>query len=336
MSDEKPPVLRVTQLDTNELNNSLLTSLKHSLNEELFKYINLNILQRYRVEIFAAVKFVIWYHTFGKNGQTIGQMLLDWTYSNSSTNTKLLLTKKIIHAIIYCLDEWFEERFFLILKKILLTIYLFKKKKNTNRNDQTTEPTSSASTTVETATFEKKFHQITNFLFQFYKSLSFVNFLVFLYNGKYLHLWERLLRWRPIYNKAQFMSTSNSVSEASIREEMWYAYFSLFKMSNNLVNISSVYNKFIQNLFKSNKTRLAITKNKNQFDQINTSVCGICGEAPVMAHKSVNEKEDDFQICKHIYCYQCVRTAILDSHKARYECFLCNASIKEIELFFKN
>ena len=54
------PVLRAVQLDTSELDETLLVNLKQLLNQDLFKYIQFGLLQKYHVEIFALVKLFIW------------------------------------------------------------------------------------------------------------------------------------------------------------------------------------------------------------------------------------------------------------------------------------
>jgi hypothetical protein len=79
-NDSQQPVLRVTQLDTVELDDALLLNLKKSINEDFFKYIQSKTLQKYNVEIFTGLKMIIWYYTYGKRNQTIGQSILGWQY----------------------------------------------------------------------------------------------------------------------------------------------------------------------------------------------------------------------------------------------------------------
>ncbi|RNA22041.1 peroxisome biogenesis factor 2 [Brachionus plicatilis] len=110
------PVLRVTQLDTNELDQSILLTLKQSLNQDIFKYIQHNFFQKYNTEIFAVIKCILWHFTFNKRSQTIGQSLLSWSYLEKK---KINVIKKIIHCLIFCFDEFFIEKFPILIRKFL-------------------------------------------------------------------------------------------------------------------------------------------------------------------------------------------------------------------------
>jgi hypothetical protein len=306
-SQIKNPVLRVTQLDTNELNNSLLNNLKHAINEDFFKYIQSNLVQRYHVEIFSVLKLVLWHYTYGKSGQTVGMSILDWSYSHS--NKHLIFAKKIIHACVFCLDEWFEERFLSYLKNFLTKSYLYINKSNNENSSQ----------------FERKLNKIIDCFFRFYKILSALNFIVFLLNGKYLNLYERFLRFRPVYNNVQFMTQTNSLSEASIREELFHTYFSIFKLGNSLFNFQKFYKNYIQKL----NSKKILPMNRS----ININSCGICDKEPVMAHRSNNVESNENQ-CKHIFCYYCIKQALVENDDV-YNCKLCSNYINKIELYVK-
>ena len=312
MSDEstklKYPVLRVTQLDTSELDSTLLANLKHSINEEYFKYIQLNFVHRYHVEIFSALKFILWYYTFGKTGQTVAQSAFDWSYQNlANTNKLTVVLKKILHACFFCLDEWFEERFLIFFRKFLVFLFF--------KNDQNAA-----------SNFERKYNKQTEYVFQFYKLLTMINYMVFLFNGKFLTVWQRLLNLRPEYNGEQIMSESSSSSEASIRGELWHAYFALFKLGNSLFSFNKVYKKYVENKFHTNKSDAKL-------EQINVSECALCKCEPIMAHCSSNH--GDQNACKHIFCYHCIKQEIMDDENG-FICKLCSNPINEIQLFIKD
>lgn len=167
------PVLRVTHLDTQELDESLLEQLKHSLNQDYFKYMQTDFFQRYHTEIFAALKILLWYHTYYKGSQTVSQSIFDWSYSSSQSGLK-----KILHACFYCLDEWFEERFLGLVKSFLVYAYnrLYRVNDTVRRN------------------FQQKIDRFFSFIKLAISWLSLFNYLTFLVNGKYLHLWERILK----------------------------------------------------------------------------------------------------------------------------------------------
>lgn len=167
------PVLRVTHLDANELDESLIAHLKQTINQNIFKYMRTDFFQRYQPEILAALKFALWYHTYHKSSQTVAQSVLDWTYANNP-NTRL---KKLLHAVFYCLDEWLPERFLDMLKFGLIYFYarIFR-----------------ASEAVR-GEFKRKVERVFSAVKAALNWLTLANYLVFLTNGKYMSLFERLL-----------------------------------------------------------------------------------------------------------------------------------------------
>lgn len=168
------PVLRVTHLDTQELDESLLAQLKHSISHSYFKYMRrADFFQRYQPEIFAALKFALWYHTYHKSEQTVAQSVLDWSY-DPRRQTRV---KKLLHAGFYCLDEWFEERL-LGAAKFLLVFYYDR----VHRVEDHVR--------VE---FKRKLDRIFAVLKTALSWASLINYLLFLVNGKYLTLIERIL-----------------------------------------------------------------------------------------------------------------------------------------------
>ncbi|CAF0727457.1 unnamed protein product [Brachionus calyciflorus] len=295
------PVLRVTQLDTNELDESLILTLKQSINQDFFKYVQYNFIQKYHTEIFTAIKCVLWYNTYYKRSQTIGQSLLDWSYLNQ--NGKLGLLRKIAHCFIYCFDEWFLAKLPHLIKKL---IFYFKKLKNKNQIEEENNLDS-----------ERKIDNYLNFLGAIFKSVSFLNYLMFLFNGKYLHLWERLLKLEPSYNREQLIKSYNH--EVSEREELWQTYFSIFKLIDSYASFDKIYSKI---------TKIRSRKYQNE-SELNIKCCPICEIEPSMIHCSKNY--DKLESCKHIYCYLCIKKA-LNEHDNKFECPICKKYIYDIEL----
>jgi peroxin-2 len=93
-------VLRVTQLDTQELDDEFNLLINKSLNEELLKYLNINT--KYNKQILNIINIIIWYFTYFKNNQTIGQSTLEWKYLNNNNNNNKLINKiqLITHLLI--------------------------------------------------------------------------------------------------------------------------------------------------------------------------------------------------------------------------------------------
>ena len=296
------PVLRVTQLDTAELDSSLLSTIKHSINQDLVRYLQSTFFQKYHAEIFAALKFVLWYHSFGKNNQTVGQSAFGWTYASSP---KIKLVQKTLHAIVFCFDEWIRVRLGHFLKKF--ANYLLK-------NESSNE---------ETSSLANYFNKLIDKLILLIDTVALLNYILFLYDGKFLSWWERLLQMRPVYTKAQFMRETNS--ESSLREELWHAYFSFFKATDSAFNLSKIFKKFKSNI----ETKSAVLDQSSKLN--NLILCGICGETPTMAHCSVATVNFD-QFCPHVFCYSCIKRNL----SKEFKCPLCLKVIVDIQLYCKN
>lgn len=312
------PVLRVTQLDASELDDALLVNLKQSINQDYFKYIQFSFLQKYHVEIFSAIKFLLWYNTYYKHGQTIGQSILDWSYRDDSISKRLVIAKRIAHACIYCLDEWFIEKFPDLLKRLIHFVF---KKLKTNSQDETSFNQEEFQRLRMVDKFLDYFKIIT-------KIFSFLNYIIFLSNGKYLNLWERLLGLRPIYKKQQFMREFER--KLFERELLWQSYFSLFKFGDSLFDFKKLFAKLNRKL-KTVKLGASTSQPSEQI--INISVCPICDNQPVMVHTSVNFNKNE--ACKHAYCYLCIKKALNETNN-QYFCNICQKHVYEIEMFLRN
>ena len=307
------PVLRVTQLDTNELDDALLVNIKQSLNQDFFKYVQFNFFQKYHTEIFAGIKLIIWYNTYLKQGQTVAQSIFDWNYQDQTT------LKKCCHMIIYCFDEWILEKLPHLLKLIFKCLLVLKRKIFRENKE--------ANATLE-FDIMKKIDKMFNYLRVFINFCTYLNYLVFLFNGKYLSFWERVFRLRPIYKTQQFMRNfDHTLFE---RELLWQSYFSLFKLVDGLFDFKKLQAKFKRKLqlAKLNQTRSTIER------AIDINVCGICdSQPPTMVHCSVNFSKDD--VCKHVFCYVCIKKA-LKENGGQYFCHICDKYVNNVEMYLIN
>ena len=294
-------VLRVTQLDSAELDDLLLVNLKQSINQDYFKYIQINFLQKYNVELIAFIKFILWYNTFYKTGQTVGLSIMDWSYLNGSS-----MIKKLVHCCFYCFDEWFEER----LPQLAKRFYVYIKKSNQNDEDNQT-----------TARLIDKYVEYFKFII---KLASFTNYLTFLYNGKYIYLWQRFVKMRPVYNNIQFMRENDT--KINEREELWQSYFVLFKLVNSLVDFKKLTRKFSRK-FTHNDSGKAINQ------RIDLEKCGICQNEPTMVHCSIDYSKNSS--CKHVFCYYCIRKYLKENNN-QYFCSICSKNVNDIEIYLKN
>jgi peroxin-2 len=314
------PVLRVTQLDTSELDEALLINIHQSLNRDYFKYVQFNFLQKYHNQIFTGVKLIIWYNTYYKHGQTVGQSIFDWNYQNQ--HTKL---KQCIHMIVYCFDEWIVEvmprLFKYIFRSLLRLKNSFWRRANTNTGVQENEESHFDWVFL---TIDKTFDAVN----ASFKLLTYLNYLIFLFDGKYLSFWERIFAMRPIYKKQQYMRHFDQ--KLFERELLWQSYFSLFKLIDGIFNFKRLQLKLKRkfHILKLNQTK------KNSNKKVDINICGLCEtQPPIMAHRAVNFTKDDG--CKHVYCYICIKRTLKENDN-NYLCQVCDKYVNDVEMFYDN
>ena len=307
-------VLRVTQLDTSELDDALLVNLKQSINQDYFKYIQLSFFQKYHTEIFAGIKCLLWYYTYHKRGQTVGQSIFDWYYVEQSR------AKKILHMIVYCLDEWLLEKLPDLLK-YMLTLWMNGTKKNSPQQNDDHQ-------SIREFERSRRIDRFFNGLKLALKMFTFCNYVGFLLNGRYLNLWERIVRLQPVYRKEQYMrSFDHKLFE---RELLWQSYFSLFKLADGVFDFKKVQAKLRKKLQTLKKPTQAHVDAATRRLNVDISVCGICeSQPPTLVHCAVNFKGDG---CKHVYCYMCIKKALSEDND-QYSCRICDRRVTSVEMY---
>jgi hypothetical protein len=177
----------------------------------------------------------------------------------------------------------------------------------------------------------------------------FINYLKFIYDGKYMNLWQVFFKTDSIFNKVQFMNRTNeeeSILSLTAREELWLSYFSLFKLVKEFsylmrdsAAVQLVLNRlaFIRNkMLKAITNRSPVIQNNSDIDSI--TICALCEQKPTMPYRSVANEKSDLSICKHIFCYNCIISKLnyFDKIRSEFTCPRCQIVISEVELFFLN
>ena len=248
------------------------------------------------------------YNTFYKNSQTVSQSIFDWAY-RGQTRTKLIL-----HGVIYCLDEWLENVLPHLVKRVyslLLKFFFAKKTKQVNEENEELNNSRRATSVI-------------NYFITVYRLAKFINYLVFLYQGKYCHLWERLLQLRPVYKKPPAMRTFNH--DVTMREVLWQSYFSVFTLLDRVFNLRKLMRNFATKVSRTSTSR-ANTKVDDCL------LCAICESEPIAVHRSINR--GDQNACKHVFCYICAKRELLDKD-GKFNCPVCSKLIFDIELFIQS
>jgi hypothetical protein len=199
--------------------------------------------------------------------------------------------------------------------------FVFKKLKNNNTQDD-------ASSNQEEFQRLRMVDKCLDYFRIITKIFSFINYIIFLSNGKYLNLWERLLGLRPVYKKQQFMREFER--KLFERELLWQSYFSLFKFGDSLFDFKKLFARLNRKL-KAIKLSASPTQASEQ--TININMCPICDNQPVMVHTSINFNKNES--CKHAFCYLCIKKALNETNN-QFFCNICQKHVYEIEMYLKN
>ncbi|XP_050427387.1 peroxisome biogenesis factor 2-like [Adelges cooleyi] len=140
--------------------------------------------------------------------------------------------------------------------------------------------------------FINKFNNLET-IFIIVKVASFLNFLMFLRQGKYPTLAQRIL------NLTQESTRRRTVGyEYMTRELLWHGFSELLLFTLPLVNYQSVKHK-VKRLIYSYSTN-ASDKWIDKSPILNArTVCTICQDKPILPHHMK---------CSHVFCYYCIKT----------------------------
>ncbi|KAJ3048989.1 peroxisome assembly protein (Peroxin-2) [Rhizophlyctis rosea] len=306
----KPPspplrILRVSQLDAELLDGELTGLLKEQF-LKIFSFFRPTIKETYDPEITALLTYLISQVTLYASGASYGLELQNLRYRNerrhlgdretASINAPLTRWQKIAHAVIHIGGRWGWLR----LNRFATS------------HEWSEHPAVSSVSTVyfpQRDADPPKKHDMRYRIWKLlqkaetiFRSLSLLNFLVFLYNGKYRSVLDRILRMRLVYAKPEM---SRQVSfDFMNRELVWTAFteFLLFLMPLiNLSQLKAAFNRMVR--VQSNIS-------------LPEDICGICygtendGDAggvvtPASTGGTVQMPYETS--CGHVFCYYCLK-----------------------------
>ena len=330
-------VLRVTQLDTHELDLWLVDIFRQAVTTDAFKYatsgaggatILLAQFYKYRVEVFTALKCFIWYHTYYKHGRTHAQSLFEWSYARQQQDDKgQALIKTLTHACLFCFDELIEERLASLCRFVVRS--LFAKKIGPKRDDD--DDASNAQIEIRIDTWIAWLRRLV-------RLASFVNYLLFVFNGRYAHIGERLLALRGSYNRTDVPPPSPEASSAvADREALWQTYFLLIRLANRLIDTRKLWRRAHLFFLKQKQQQQLTSKER----VILNETCAICEQVPTLVHcdaSNIKKTSENAAAaaavpsCRHVFCYYCVRKHMLENND-RYYCMQCSAHVTQVKPF---
>ncbi|KYR01049.1 RING zinc finger-containing protein [Tieghemostelium lacteum] len=315
-------VVKVSQLDSSKLDDEILDLLRTQF-MKVFMFFKPNFISNFQPEINLILKSLIFKLSIFNLGTTYGNQLQNLTYRNeaafdprggSDKLIKLTQRQKWMSGIFNIGGEWLWTR----IQRISI-------------NDAWSERPPDD--------IRKRLWNLLNLMESAYKILSILNFLTFLYDGKYVTLVNRLLRMRLVYAHP---SLSRRISfEYMNRQLVWYGFTEFFLFIMPLINVDKIkgflYRMFLKSTFgksgsanggaHSNNPNALPVQNKHQLAEIQHQLalqkCPICIMEPINIPYSTD--------CGHLFCYYCIKVnTLIDSS---FACPRCNSLVSRIKRY---
>lgn len=268
-------VLRVSQLDATELDDELSSLLQQQF-VGIFRSIPLHFISRFKPELKLFVRWLVWKYSVHESNCTFGQKMMDLHY-NTTKGGPLALRHRFGLFLVLVIAEWLKERF-----DVLLMFF-------------TLAPPSSV---------QKILDGITAFI----KSLSLVNFILFLLYGSYPTVKERLFGLTMMPSRPQALRQPSY--KYMNREILWHGF------SEFIFYILPHFNLFALRNWLRRNLRLAQDKSAADLKVENFEKCVFCEEAPTMPRVAE---------CGHVYCYYCLRANCLAD--SNFPCSVCSRPV---------
>ncbi|XP_050539934.1 peroxisome biogenesis factor 2 [Daktulosphaira vitifoliae] len=230
------------------------------------------IINNLNAEINASLELLLSYYSIKNSKATFGQQLLGVKY-----NSDQLSNKKIVLLHFFTIGA----------------SYISSKLDNPSKN------------------FINKISYLEN-ISSILKFFSFLNFLLFLHQGKYPILAQRLLGLSQESTRRRVIGY-----EYMTRELLWHGFSELLLFTLPLINYQSMKHKVGRIIYSQSKDS---TKYIEKTPILNArTVCSICQDKPIIPHHIK---------CSHVFCFYCINSMRLVDDK--FECPECFHYEKDI------
>ncbi|XP_068236042.1 peroxisome biogenesis factor 2 [Palaemon carinicauda] len=272
-------VPRITQLDALFLDREAYSLIKDQLLRAV-KYIGQGFLTRLEPEINASLHYFILRYTVQKARSSVGQQLLQIRYGDTVGAYKLQR-----YIMLLVLGKW---------AKLRAGDISFALTRNTQAKQKTC--------------------QVVSFLEIIIKIAELGNMLVFLFQGIYPSLLQRIL------GLDQVSASPGTVRKISYsyftRELLWHGFAELLAFILPLINIQYFHN-FVRKLLPSSSEEISDGDDDIPVRFGLDTTCVICNRYPVLPHSFG---------CQHIACYYCIHSSY--AMDPSFTCPLCNHKIE--------
>ncbi|CAM0137000.1 peroxisome assembly protein (Peroxin-2) [Umbelopsis sp. WA50703] len=312
-------VMRVSQLDSDLLDVELFGMLKEQL-WSAFSLFNHSFREKFEPELVAVLGFLLYKFSIYDSSASYGSQLQNLKYRNErmhkgalesfAKDAQLTKTQKIMYGVFMVGGQYTWSR----MSRLMTT---------------------QGWGALDENDYRKKIYEFLQRTEKYWQALSLVNFLVFLYNGKFRTLIDRILSMRLVYAKK---SLNRQVSfEFLNRQLVWHAFteFLLFLMP--LINLEKLKLKVSRMLLP--KSYLASSQG---YDQLPAHQCAICHEnstaqaansgtsAPIGQAEDLTVHNPYAANCGHLYCYVCLKNK-MTLYEGEWACLRCGERVDSME-----
>ncbi|ORY91022.1 Pex12 amino terminal region-domain-containing protein [Syncephalastrum racemosum] len=304
-------VMRVSQLDSDILDMELFDILK----EQLWSSLSLfqpTIRERFEPELLALLNFVLFKFSVYDSGATYGAQLQNLKYRNEWMHSRALesiakdaplsKTQKILYGLFTVGGQYAWIR----------------------ANRYITEQGWGE---LDESEIRNKVYRTLQAGEKYWKAFTLINFLVFLANGRFRTLIDRVLGMRLVY--AQKSQNRQVSFEFLNRQMVWHAFTEFLLFLVPLINVEKL---------KLRLTRMLLPKSylvsSKGYDQLPQNQCAVC-------HDAASAETDQMQVldftvhnpyqtnCGHIYCYYCIQSK-LSVFGDEWPCLRCGERVVSI------
>ncbi|KAG9327306.1 hypothetical protein KVV02_007082 [Mortierella alpina] len=306
-----PPlrIMKVSQLDAELLDDELLETMKEQL-WSAFSLFKPSFKETFKPELALALNLIMYKFSVYDMGATYGSQLQNLIYRNErkhsgglqSTAKDAPLTKaqKITYGVVTVGGQYVMERL--------------------NRM-----ATAQGWGELPEDNIKRKAWNVLQKGGSVFRIVSLLNFLAFLYAGKYRTVLERFLSMRLVY--AERNSNRQASFEFLNRQMVWHAFTEFLMFLMPLINVSKL---------KRNVKRMllpAALMSGNELSTLPPHICTICHEnnsgltTPGTSTSTVIHNPY-ITNCGHVYCYYCIKTKMMIDDE--WCCLRCGTKVDTI------
>ncbi|GJJ73367.1 peroxin-2 [Entomortierella parvispora] len=290
-----PPlrIMKVSQLDAELLDDELLETMKEQL-WSAFSLFKPSFKEKFKPELALALNLVMYKFSVYDMGATYGSQLQNLIYRNerkhsgglqsTARDAPLTKTQRIAYGVVTVGGQYAMER----VNRVV---------------------TAQGWGELPEDNIKRKAWNILQKGGSVFRIVSLINFLAFLYAGKYRTILERVLSMRLVY--AERNSNRQASFEFLNRQMVWHAFTEFLMFLMPLINVSKL---------KRNVKRMllpAALMSANELSVLPAHICAICHEnnngvtATPGASTSTTIHNPYITNCGHVYCYYCIKTKMM-------------------------